>query len=466
MKRLIWLLMLPLAALAGVRDDHAQQWPLALERAGAGAYRVLLEAEVYRRIDSRLMQDLDVLNANGAPVPAALFAPEQPLAQAPRLVPLPLFALPANPASGAPDVTVISERNADGSVRSITTRTVESGAAPAMGGEWLVDASALREPVRALHVDWPAGPANVNTGYRVEGSDDLRSWRVLNPRGQLVDLAQGGQRLRQDRIEVGAQMRYLRLVPIEPAAALALGAVRAELAPLPQDQAWRWEPVDGRRVRGQDGSVGFEYRVTGRFPIQRVDLVLPPNATGRWLLESRDAADAPWQPAAGPWLAFRIEGEAAAAGEGPVQRATASRSPPQPLFRLLRDREWRLTTSGRKLDESAAPPQLRLGWRAETVVFLAQGEAPFALVAGSARARRADAPIAQLVDALRSERGADWQPAPASLGAPEVLAGVRALQPTPAPRDWKSWLLWAVLAVAAMVVAGFAVSLLRGEKTT
>ncbi|MEO8249762.1 MAG: DUF3999 family protein, partial [Burkholderiales bacterium] len=165
--------------------------------------------------------------------------------------------------------------------------------------------------------------------------------------------------------------------------------------------------------------------------------------------------------------AFQIEqsdtaaaAAAAAAGTGP----SASRSPPQPMARLLRDQEWRLTPASGAIGEAQAPPPLRLGWRAETVVFLAQGEPPFALVAGSARARRADAPIAQLVDALRSERGTDWQPAPAALGAGAPLAGDRALQPAPVPRDWKSWLLWAILALASAVVAGFAASLLRSRK--
>ena len=104
---------------------------------------------------------------------------------------------------------------------------------------------------------------------------------------------------------------------------------------------------------------------------------------------------------------------------------------------------------------------LRLGYRPEVVVFLAEGNPPFALLAGSARASRQDAPLPQLVDALRAERGREWQPVTAALGTREALAGDAALQPVAPPTDWKRWLLWSVLVVGALLVAGFASSLLR-----
>ncbi|MCW5581409.1 MAG: DUF3999 family protein, partial [Luteimonas sp.] len=42
-----------------------------------------------------------------------------------------------------------------------------------------------------------------------------------------------------------------------------------------------------------------------------------------------------------------------------------------------------------------------------------------------------------------------------------ALAGESALQPAPQPRDWRSWLLWGLLVAGALLVAGFAFSLLR-----
>lgn len=95
-------------------------------------------------------------------------------------------------------------------------------------------------------------------------------------------------------------------------------------------------------------------------------------------------------------------------------------------------------------------------------MFLAQGQPPYALVAGSARAQRTDAPLGAMLQALRRERGARWQPAQARLAAQaQPLAGDAALQPAAAPRDWKRWLLWGLLVGGALLVGGFAVSLLR-----
>ena len=179
--------------------------------------------------------------------------------------------------------------------------------------------------------------------------------------------------------------------------------------------------------------------------MQLVDVALAGNHAIEWWLESRDNTDAPWQLRAGPWMAYRVD----AAGSG-------SRSPPQALAGNVRDHYWRLRTNV----DVADAPTLRLGYRPESVVFLAQGPAPYALAAGSARAHRADAPIPQLIAELRQQRGTDWQPAPAYLGTARPLAGDAALKPA---YDWKSWLLWAVLALGALVVAGFAFSLLRGK---
>jgi hypothetical protein len=43
----------------------------------------------------------------------------------------------------------------------------------------------------------------------------------------------------------------------------------------------------------------------------------------------------------------------------------------------------------------------------------------------------------------------------------QALAGTSALTPAPVERDWKAWLLWALLAGGALVVAGLAFSLLK-----
>ncbi len=434
------LALLAGAAAASPVDDYAQQWQVTLPAADAGLYRVVLEPDVYRAARSPGLDDVDVVDARGQPVPAQLFAPPAPVAAVATYTPLPWFALPAAAPAQAGDISLAVERSPDGSVLRVQAQVATQAAPPGTSTAWLVDASALEGPIAALRLDWSGAPDPLEAAYRIEGSDDLRQWRVLQSRATLLDLTRNGQRLRQQRMTVEASARYLRLVPLAGAAGLVVTRVEAERAatatrPLPT----RWRELSARAATGADAPA-FVYELDGRFPIESVDLTLAGNGTAQWRLYSRDRADAPWVHRAGPWLGYRI---------GPDQR-----SPPQAFARTVRDRYWKLEGA----PAQAQPPGLRLGWRPESLVFVAGDAPPYRLLAGSARARRAQAPVAQSLQAIRATRGADWQPPLATLGAAQALAGDAALRPA---REWTTWLLWALLAAGAALVAGLALGLLR-----
>ncbi len=444
--RLAWIALLPLAAFAGVREDYAQQWPLSVSNADAGAYRVVLDRNVYAQLQSPALKDLVVVNAEGVAVSASLFDAEQPLARAANAAEVPWFALPASSSPQARDIASISEIAADGTLR----RVVMTGTGNATGSsnEYLIDTSRLRLPVQALSIQWAAGQAPFDHAYRVTASDDLKNWRTVQDEGHLVELQNNSARILKDRIELDSvQAKYLRLVPLQKdQQALAVTGVRAEFAAATAAQDWQWEAISGQRIVGQDGVAAFEYRIDGRFPFERADVVLPGNSSNEWVLKSRDSQDAGWRVVAAPWMAFQLQGD-------------SSRSAPQSLQDLNRDHYWQLTST---TAADGAAPTLRLGYRPEVLVFLAQGKAPYAVLAGSARAARVEAPLPQLVSALRAQRGQDWQPATATLGKGESLAAAQtALTPVPPERDWKAWLLWALLAGGALLVAGFAFSLLK-----
>lgn len=451
MKRMLWLIVLPaLAAAAPTDDDYARQWPLVLQAQDAGAYRVTLDREVYRSATLPTLRDIDVRNAAGAVVPASLFSSEQPLAQASLQRELAWFPLPRGQAAPGRDITLISERDADGRLRRVEARMGEPGdvgTEPAANA-WLIDASQVDARIKALHLAWPMQAAALDVAYRVEGSDDLRDWRILQPRVQLLDLTRDGQRLQQRRVPLDGQAKYLRLTPLQANAVLSLAGVSAELEAAAASVDWQWEDLRGKAVVEQ-GRTTYEFILDGRFPMARADVVVDGNAAGEWTLESRDNDTGAWQWRAGPWVAFQMEGQGG-----------SERSAVQALPGIIRDRQWRSTSR----TPITGTPVLRLGYRPEVMVFLAQGQPPYALVAGSARASRTDAPLPQLVDAIRARRGSDWQPAAATLGTPIVLAGDQALQPVAPPRDWKSWLLWSLLVLGAVMVAGFAASLLRTRR--
>lgn len=466
MKRATFLPALLLALLSpalasAAPAPYAMQWPLTLASEDEGAYRVTLDASVYRQSVTPDLSDLDVLNADSIPVPTSLLDPEQPLAQRPPTVPVPWFTLPApDPGTGGPDWRLVMRVDHEGRLRQIEvadSAPAGSTIEPAQRTSLLLDLSRIREPVVALQLQWK--PLDeLDLGYRVEASHDLAQWRTLPSRGRMIDLSREGRRLLRQRIQLDdllphrERASYLRLTPLDDAPALEITSVAAELAggATPAAQWISLQPTNAGAAgpARSAGAAEFLYVMDGRFPVQQVDVEVPGNHALQWRLESRADADAPWSLRAGPWMAYALD-------RGGKQRQSA----PRVLDRPVRDRYWRLTADAAT---GATTPTLRLGYHPEVAVFLAQGTPPYRLVAGSTRARRADAPLPQLVSTLRGQDGADWQPAQAYLGTPRVLAGASALEP---PREWTRWLLWVVLALGAVVVGAFALSLLRTQRT-
>lgn len=443
-KRLWWLLLslLPALAHAGPRQDYARQWPLQTDDAQAGAYRVILDESVYRSVQRWDLADLDVIDAQGRVVPSALFEQDEPAMESRALDTLPWFDLP--PVERVADVAAISEIATDGSVRRVQWQR-DPAQSPSAGV--LIDASRLGHAIHALRLQWRTATP-LDASVRLQASDNLRDWHTLDNDAQLVDLRNAQGRVLQDRISFAStRARYLRVIPHAPwPADFQLVGVQGEStlsAPVP---VWQWLQLNGKAVTTPEGGRHFEFDMPGRFPVARVDAELPGNSSQEWRLASRDAAEQPWREVAGPWVAFRLQ-----AASGP------SASPPQPIAGPNRDHQWRLTALRGVGDQ----PQLKLGWQPEMLVFVAQGQPPFALVAGSARARRADAPVLPMMEAIRAERGVSWQPAMARLGAAMPLAGDEALQAAPKQRDWKAWLLWGLLIVGALLVTGLALSLMR-----
>lgn len=465
MKRAIFppalLLALLSSAPASAVPPYATEWPLKLASDDEGAYRVALDESVYRQLATPDLRDLDVLNADGVPVPTALLDPKQPLAQPPPTVPVPWFTRPA-PDQGAAgtDWRLVTRVDHEGRLRQVEVAgspPADSTAEPAQRSSLLLDLSRIREPVAALLLQWK--PLEVlDLGYRVDASHDLAEWRTLPSRARMIDLSREGGQLLHQRIELDGlvvphreRARYLRLTPLDDAPAVEITAVAAELAS-GTTAAPKWLSIQPTRADAVGtvptaGEAEFFFLMDGRFPVEQVDVEILSNHSLQWRLESRADADAPWSLRAGPWMGYRVDRN----GQG-------RQSAPRVLDRPVRDRYWRLTANGAT---GATTPTLRLGYYPEVAVFLAQGAPPYRLVAGSVRAQRLDAPLPQLVSTLRGQDGADWQPAQAYLGTPRVLAGRSALEP---PRDWTHWLLRAVLALGAIIAGGFALSLLRRQR--
>lgn len=432
------------AAAASADDAFVAQWPLTLPSSDAGAYRVELDPAVYATTVAPGVRDLVVVNGEGRQVPA-LLQPAPVAAPQRQTHALAWFPLPDSAARAGSDIAAISELDPDGRLRRIQWQPARVDAPPAA---LLIDAGDADAPLQALVLDWGVADAPFERKMRVEGSDDLRAWHPLAAGGRLLDLRRGEARLVERRIafDTPSRMRYLRLSPGTGAGTMpAIRSLVGESVAAADAPALQWHAL--APVTTDDA--GTVYRLDARLPVTHVDLELAGNVTGRWSLSVRERDDDAWRTVASDWLVYRVGGDG------------AMRTPPRALDATLRARQWRLVSEA---PQTAPAPELRLGYRPEQLVFVAEGEPPFFLRAGSAQASRIDAPVAPLLADLRTRSGGGWQPATATLGARATLAGDAALK-ADRTRDWGTWLLWGVLLLGVALVGGFALSLLRAPKT-
>jgi len=449
-------------AHAATTDNYAFAWPLQTNGDSA-AWQVELTAEVYAAIRTDDLRDVEVVNAAGDAVPMAARAAQITSTAQASDFELPQFALPAIAPGAPPDesLSLHIERGPDGKLRRLYAEVGAADAqsvAHAPAGDLLLDASALKTSIDSLWLDWNEGN-DVNTQFSVAGSDDLQQWHTLNASATVLSLHQSGNVLARHQIALnGAQPKYLRLHRLDAAAHVDGLRVRARTlahSTLTQPgSVW----VDAAPLAGDPATANapatFRYQLPAQLAIDalKVDLASD-NSLARVRVGVRDrAADerVPWLPCA-DFTAFRLRQGEELIGNDEITSCHGARAL---QLKLL---------PSTALDRA---PSVRVSFRPDRFVFLAQGAGPYRLVAGSARSHRGDYPVDAALAQLRAKLGTDWQPPLAGLGTRATLQGEIAFTPAPPEthRDWKTWLLWTVLVGAAALIGGLALSLLRKPK--
>jgi hypothetical protein len=450
------LRILALLALTAALPLHAAERPEAF---GYGAsirvegdsaiYGVALPEAVYSGAARSDLGDLRVFNAAGEPVPFA-FVPRSAdeVARAGGR-PLPLFPLRAPSGAGVEGLDVRVQRAADGTIVNIAARDGAAGARDRLAG-YLIDATSFPEPLHALELAL-AGTDDLVARIRVEASDDLAVWRTLTADAPVVRLAADGQRLSATRVVLPAQRaKYLRLSWPAKGPGVELAGVQAEPAPTVIEPRRSWVGVPG--VAANDRANAYDFDAGGRFPVERMRVVLPePNTVAYVTVLARAKPDADWRPVRGAVVYRLLEsGREIASPDLAVSVADA--------------RYWQLRVDPRSGALGSSAPRIELGWVPQEVAFAARGSAPFLLAWGNAEAQPASLPIETLVPGYRRDAGgkpgsgALVAIAPATLGEPQPIAGPAALQPR---TDWKRIALWGSLVTAVTLLGWMAWRLAR-----
>lgn len=440
-------------AHANAPSDYATVFPIDTANAAHdanGAWRFDLTPETYAWVQDAALRDIEVFNAAGQPVPFARATEAPTIASRDHVATLPVLALPPSASNAnASDLRLVIDRDADGRLRRIDAGE-QAAAAKTGAKEWLVDARGAA-PMDRLMLTWSAPATGVVARFAIEASDDLQTWRSVG-NGTVLALEQDGVRVeRHDLALDSVHADYLRLRRLDDGAELqGLAAQSHSTERETAAPASHWTQTgNGQRDGAAPAGIAarFDYTLPAPLPVRAARIELAnDNALAPLILSARDGDT--WHELARV-TAFRLRSGEETIRNADVEWPNASRL-----------REFRIDSRV----PLAAPPRLSLDVRPGRFVFLAEGDGPYVLAVGSARARHADYPVDIALASLRARLGKDWQPPLARLGAARESGGAHALQPTPvdSPLPWRRWLLWSVLVVAAAVVGGFALSLLRG----
>ncbi len=458
------------ANAAGPMDNYAYRWPLKTEGNNV-AWQFELTPEVYAALRDPKLRDFEVFNSEGRAIPVAPLTVSAQVSPQSQWVWMPSFALPRGDAvdgvAAGGDVSLRIERDSGGQLRMLEAQvqgatppadatTTENAIANATAIDYVIDASTIRRDsgtatIDRLDLQWSHSDRDVRARFAVEASDDLEHWQTLVEAAAVLSLKQNGATLQRRTIALPPTAQsYLRLRQLDGDAlqSLQIQARRHDSAASVYagfvTRTALAEYVDSGEA--EQGMRWYRYRLPAALPVTQVGIALATdNATAE--VELQALIGEQWT-SMGRFSVFRLrQGELTVDNDDHL------------LGMATTAREWRLRT----IAPMDPPPRIEATYLPDRFVFLAQGKGPYTLAAGSRSAQRAPMPVEQALAPMRKHFGADWQPPMASLGMRAAAGGDAAYDAPKTPPNWRGWLLWVLLIGGALIVAGFAMSLIRSK---
>jgi hypothetical protein len=431
-------------------DDFAYGY--ALDTPGvASVYAAPLPVDAYHFLRRQDLGDLRVFNAQGEAVPHALMRPAAST-DAPKRVRLPVFPIRDSDDATSGKMAVRVNRDAQGTIIDIRDDLPSVKDKPVVA--YVLDASKLDRALTKFIVQWPATEGFVANVY-VSASENLNYWWTVSTSATLAELAHGSERLTRNTIEIKpTKAKYFRIGWSKNSSGISIVGIEAELASQAQVLVPMWLTLEGIAEKDKEGSERYVFDTGGRFPVERVNLLLADaNSLVRATIYSRADEKTEWRQRY-HGLFYRLNRNDA---------ATEFRNDPVLVGRAL-DRLWRIDLAVENGATSGAV-KLEIGWVPDRVTFLARGSGPYVLAYGSIQARGAEQPVAELLRAL-DRHDNKVTPQAANIRERMVLGGEDRLQARPAPLPWRRILLWAVLVGGVALLAAMTLGLARQMKQT
>lgn len=415
-------------------SDYAFAVPIS-GTGGDALYRVIVPPSVYEAIVFADLRDVRIFNSAGE-VDAHALRPVTETRQRSRPVALAYFPL-RGPAGSKPDDLDISVQQGSGQV-SLQVRARKTSEERKVLLGYVIDASALKEPINGLGLDWNTRSDNYSAALRVETSDNLKGWTTLIHDAPIVSLLHAGQKLEQKIIEFSARKsKYFRLSWLDPAQALELSAING----LPVEQIASVERAWKEVAATMDADRPGDYAVDlgGLFPVDRIAVRLPvENTVAPVQILSREKTSGEWLPVTRS-VVYRLK-----------QNGQELRSP-DVAVRPNSHRYWLIRVDAKSGGFGGGTLKVNAGWTPRELVFAARGNGPFLLAYGNGQSTLNALPIETLVPGWGSDK--ETPLALAGTGTQQALAGAAALQK---PTDIRRLGLWAAMGAGVALLAWMA----------
>lgn len=435
----------PTVDARGTPRDYASGIPFS-PKPGLAVQTLLLPLAVYRGARADL-SDLAVFDADGRPVPFAVRAVEKLSENKRHEQALSFFPIHARREAEASALALEVERSSDGTVIAVRTPGTARPAA-AQGDEavraYIVHTGARDEELSALRFELAPTRTNFVLELKVEGSDDLASWRVLSQGEAIGRLAHDGTSVERSRVALAkTRAAFLRIswpselpAPIEKVFGESERVETATpLAP---------EHVEIGPVALADGAYPID--LGGTLPLESITPALPEERMLQATLLANDSES----------LRTLFDGQIYRLKHG----ATVLSSGAIPLAGT-RARLLSLRIDSRASAPPKEPLSFDVAYAPDQLLFIAHGSAEHLLAFGSYR--RASAPFAAdaLLSFLTPEQKRELPLVSAHAGAQRTLGGPAARTPPKPGFPVQSAVLWGVLVLGAGTLILLALRLLK-----
>jgi len=332
-------------------------------------YTLDLPDEIYRKVVRTDLGDIRIFNGQGETVPQTLKQPVAAKVERPPSAPLPIFPLKASANEGTTGTSLRIEKGKDGEIISFRTNGTENS--EMIVDAYLLDAREIREPLAGFELERDAEGDEGIRKVTVEGSRNLEHWTPLVRNAVIVSLRHDGYDLDRRRVSfTAATYPYYRFTPTDSRRDLKLTSARGVFPRTGNEHPRRWARVVS--VHSPESPDDYLFESGGQMPVDRVRITPPQTNTFVSItLSSRPSEKAPWRQRQNSLLYnLQIEGETVAT--------------PDLSFPAVSDRYWRLTVNPNGGGFGEGLPQIDIGWKPHTLLFVARGGGPFTLAYGNA----------------------------------------------------------------------------------